>query len=97
MEKSKNSIYELDSISYFKKWNTSDFMGKSHLRYCKNPNIAIPGTQINAEKAHADDKAKDIKRFEDSITRAATNKRHKLFVKDLSAQLNARVYVVIQE
>jgi len=62
----------------------------------KDPNNAIPGTQINQEIAHEGAIARDRKRVEDSFQRADILKNHRIKLKEESAELNTRVYMVIQ-
>ena len=92
---STKTPYKTEPLSYYRKWNSFDFYGKSHLRnYADSPAVAIPGTQIKSEKEHVAQHALDRKKFEDSIIQSALLKRHKLKIRDMGAKINAQVYMV---
>ena len=88
--------YNMESISYYRKWNSFDFYGKNHLRNFKDdPSIAIPGTQVKSELDHRVMTVNDRQKVEDSLEKNAVLMKHKLKIRDMGAKLNASVYMVI--
>lgn len=83
---------QLSAITYSKKWNVVDFLGKNHLSKIANQKLAVPGTTINEEKHHIIAKLKDAERFEKELQQRAEKRHHRDFAKLQMSAMSTRVH-----
>ena len=81
-------------IQYQTKWNSDDFLGKSHLSHVdKNEKAPIPGTQIRREQLNIQAKEYDRQRFSSSVEDSENSLQKRLDIKLQLATIKAAVQV----
>jgi hypothetical protein len=89
-DSSNNKFEKVEGLKYYRKWNTTDLLGKYHVSYIASK-FPIPGTAIIEDNQHTALKAADVKRFEDGILNEARKTRNRLKLKNDTAAFNTRV------
>jgi hypothetical protein len=82
---------KLDGLTYYRKWNTPDFLGKYHLTKIAST-FPIPGSAVHDETEHGKLKLKDVERFENELIEHAKRLRKREKVKKETAEFNTRVF-----
>ena len=81
-------------IQYQTKWNSDDFLGRSHLSHVdKNEAAPIPGTQIRREQLNIQAKDFDRRRFAASVDDSENSLRKRVDIKIQLATIKAAVQV----
>lgn len=82
----------LTPISYQRRWNVVDFLGKYHLSRFENKTLPLPGTQIKIERDHLQAKANDLKRFEDGVRSRSEHRQHWNKIKIQMVEFSTKVF-----
>lgn len=68
---------KLTGLTYSKRWNVMDFLGKYHLSRFENKQLPLPGTQIKVERDHLKAKEDDLTRFQAELKKRSAARIHK--------------------
>ena len=77
---------------YQKEWKIHDFVGKYHLTRVKNP-APVPGMTLGLEKAEANAKAADAKRFEDQLEQRALQYKRTVRARGVGAAEATKLHI----